>query len=73
MIELGSTPPYIEKLSKVKDLMGFCRSMGIPVFYTEAVKEDSGIVIMTNVHNILPKSRQERLKYPFVLEVSGME
>ena len=47
--------------------MGFCRSMGIPVFYTEAVKEDSGIVIMTNVHNILPKSRQERLKVPICI------
>ena len=41
--------------------------MGIPVFYTEAVKETSGIDILTNVHNILPKSRQERLKVPICI------
>src|SRR6476620_12426441 len=53
-----------EVIPKVKDLIEFCRSMGIPLFYTEAVKENSGIDILTNVHNILPKSRQERLKVP---------
>lgn len=41
--------------------------MGIPVFYTEAVKEGSGIDILTNVHNILPRSRQERLKVPICI------
>jgi ureidoacrylate peracid hydrolase len=47
-----STSLYREIIPKLKDLMGFCRIMGIPVFYTEAVMEDSVIVIMTNVHNI---------------------
>jgi ureidoacrylate peracid hydrolase len=59
-----NTTLYREIIPKIKDLIEFCRSMGIPVFYTEAVKEDSGIDILTNVHNILPKSRQERLKVP---------
>ncbi len=59
-----NTSLYREIIPKIKDLIEFCRSMGIPVFYTEAVKEDSGIDILTNVHNILPKSRQERLKVP---------
>ena len=59
-----NTTMYREVIPKIKDLIEFCRSMGIPVFYTEAVKEDSGIDILTNVHNILPKSRQERLKIP---------
>jgi ureidoacrylate peracid hydrolase len=59
-----NTTLYREVIPKIKDLIEFCRSMGIPVFYTEAVKEDSGIDILTNVHNILPKSRQERLKVP---------
>ncbi len=59
-----NTTMYREVIPKIKDLIEFCRSMGIPVFYTEAVKEDSGIDILTNVHNILPKSRQERLKVP---------
>ena len=59
-----NTTLYREIIPKIKDLIEFCRSMGIPVFYTEAVKENSGIDILTNVHNILPKSRQERLKVP---------
>src|SRR5213594_3731966 len=62
-----NTSLYREIIPKIKDLIEFCRSMGIPVFYTEAVKEDSGIDILTNVHNILPKSRQERLKVPICI------
>ena len=52
-----NTALYREIIPKIKDLIEFCRSMGIPVFYTEAVKEASGIDILTNVHNILPKRR----------------
>ena len=62
-----------EIIPKIKDLIEFCRSMGIPVFYTEAVKEASGIDILTNVHNILPKSRQERLKVPICVRGTWME
>ena len=62
-----NTPLYREIIPKLKDLIEFCRNMGIPVFYTEAVKESSGIDILTNVHNILPKSRQERLKVPICI------
>ena len=59
-----NTIMYREVIPKIKDSIEFCRSMGIPIFYTEAVKEESGIDVLTNVHNILPKSRQERLKVP---------
>jgi len=62
-----NTSMYREIIPKIKDLIEFCRSMGIPVFYTEAVKESSGIDILTNIHNILPKSRQERLKVPICI------
>lgn len=59
-----NTPNYREIIPKIKDLIEFCRSMEIPVFYTEAVKEASGIDMLTKIHNFLPKSRQERLKVP---------
>src|SRR5262245_28071906 len=62
-----NTSLYREIIPKIKDLMEFCRSMDIPIFYTEAVKESSGIDILTNVHNILPKSRQERMKVPICI------
>jgi ureidoacrylate peracid hydrolase len=41
--------------------------MGIPIFYTEAVKKASGIDMLTRIHNILPKSRQERMKVPICI------
>ena len=58
---------YREIIPKLKEPIEFCRAMEIPVFYTEAVKEASGIDVLTNIHNILPKSRQERLKVPICI------
>lgn len=62
-----NTPNYREIIPKLKDLIEFCRSKEIPVFYTEAVKEASGIDTLTHIHNFLPKSRQERLKIPICI------
>jgi ureidoacrylate peracid hydrolase len=62
-----NTPNYREIIPKLKDLIEFCRSMEIPVYYTEAVKEASGIDVLTRIHNFLPKSRQERLKVPICI------
>jgi ureidoacrylate peracid hydrolase len=42
-----NTSPYREIIPRLKELIEFCRSMGIPVFYTEEVKEASGIDILT--------------------------
>ena len=62
-----NTSNYREIIPKLKDLIEFCRSKEIPIFYTEAVREASGIDMLTKVHNILPKSRQERLKFPICI------
>ena len=62
-----NTPNYREIIPKLKDLIEYCRSKGIPIFYTEAVKEASGIDMLTKIHNFLPKSRQERLKVPICI------
>ncbi len=59
-----NTPNYRAIVPKLKELIEFCRTMDIPIFYTEAVKEASGIDMLTHIHNFLPKSRQERLKVP---------
>src|ERR687898_2393382 len=61
------TPNYREIIPKLKDLIEYCRSKGVPIFYTEAVKEASGIDMLTKIHNFLPKSRQERLKVPICI------
>jgi ureidoacrylate peracid hydrolase len=62
-----NTSDYREIIPNIKELIQFCRSKEIPIFYTEAVREDSGIDLLTRVHNFLPKSRQERLKFPICI------
>jgi ureidoacrylate peracid hydrolase len=55
------TSHYREVVPKIRDLIIMCRSVGIPIFYTQAVREASGIDLLTKTHNILPKSREERI------------
>jgi ureidoacrylate peracid hydrolase len=52
---------YQKVIPKIKELISFCRKENIPIFYTEAVREPSGIDLMIHVHNILPRTREERL------------
>ena len=52
---------YKEVIPKIRDLIIMCRNAGIPVFYTQAVRESSGIDLLTKTHKILPKSREERI------------
>jgi ureidoacrylate peracid hydrolase len=53
---------YQKVIPKIKELINFCRKENIPIFYTEAVREPSGIDLMIHVHNILPRTREERLQ-----------
>jgi ureidoacrylate peracid hydrolase len=55
------TSHYREAVPKIRDLINICRNAGIPVFYTQAVRESSGIDLLTKTHKILPKSREERI------------
>jgi ureidoacrylate peracid hydrolase len=53
---------YRAVVPKIRELIDLCREVGIPIFYTEAVREPSGIDLLTRVHMILPKSREERIR-----------
>ena len=53
---------YRAVVPKIRKLIDLCREVGIPIFYTEAVREPSGIDLLTRVHMRLPKSREERIK-----------
>ena len=59
-----NTGDYRKIIPTIKELLDFCRSKSIPIFYTEAVREASGIDLLLNVHKILPRTREERLKIP---------
>ena len=56
------TSHYRAAVPKMRGLIDLCREVGIPIFYTEAVREPSGIDLLTRVHRILPKAREERIK-----------
>jgi ureidoacrylate peracid hydrolase len=53
---------YSEVIPTLKRLIDFCRKVKIPIFYSQAVREESGIDLLTRSHRILPKSREERIK-----------
>lgn len=57
-----SISPYQEVIPKIRHLIDICRSARIPIFYTQAIREPSGIDLLTKTHNILPRSREERIK-----------
>jgi ureidoacrylate peracid hydrolase len=56
------TSNYREVIPKIRDLIILCKNFSIPIFYTQAVRESSGIDLLTRSHKILPKSREERIK-----------
>ena len=56
------TSNYREVIPKIHDLINLCKNFSIPIFYTQAVRESSGIDLLTRSHKILPKSREERIK-----------
>jgi ureidoacrylate peracid hydrolase len=56
------TSHYREVIPKIRDLINLCKNIRIPIFYTQAVRESSGIDLLTRSHKILPKSREERIK-----------
>lgn len=53
---------YQKVIPKIRQLIEVCRLAKIPIFYTQAVREPSGIDLLTKVHKILPKAREERIK-----------
>jgi ureidoacrylate peracid hydrolase len=53
---------YQHIIPKLKELIAICRTYNVPIFYTQAVRESSGIDLLTKTHRILPKSREERIK-----------
>lgn len=59
-----NTEGYRRIIPKTKELIDFCRTNLIPVFFTEAIREPSGIDLLTRVHRLLPVTREERLKVP---------
>jgi ureidoacrylate peracid hydrolase len=54
--------PYQDVIPRIRHLIKTCRSSKIPIFYTQAIREPSGIDLLTHTHKILPRSREERIR-----------
>jgi len=54
--------PYRRIIPNIKKLINFSRGNGIPIYYSKAIREASGIDCLDKVHKILPESRRERIE-----------
>jgi ureidoacrylate peracid hydrolase len=55
---------YREIIPNVERIIAACREAGIPIFYTQQVREQSGIDLFTRLHRIVPERRAEFLRIP---------
>jgi ureidoacrylate peracid hydrolase len=53
---------YRKIIPNVRKIIDVCYELRIPVFYTQQVREASGIDLLTRLHRIIPKRRLEFLK-----------
>lgn len=58
---------YRDIIPNIARLLDVCRELKIPVFFTQQVREQSGIDLFTKLHRIIPERRAEFLKIPAVI------
>ena len=55
---------YRQIIPNIARLISTSRELGIPIFYTQQVREQSGIDLFTRLHRIVPERRAEFLRIP---------
>ena len=55
---------YRKIIPNVERVIAACRETKIPIFYTQQVREASGIDLYTRLHRIIPNRRAEFLRIP---------
>ncbi len=55
---------YSKIVPNIARLLSTCRELKAPVFYTQQVREESGIDLYTRLHRIIPERRAEYLRIP---------
>jgi ureidoacrylate peracid hydrolase len=58
---------YRDIIPNINKLLTAFREWHIPVFYTQQVREESGIDLFTRLHRIVPERRAEFLRIPAVI------
>jgi len=55
---------YMQIVPNVVRVIAACRELKVPVFYSQQVREASGIDLFTRLHRIIPRRRAEFLRIP---------
>ncbi|MCK4273947.1 MAG: cysteine hydrolase [Dehalococcoidales bacterium] len=55
---------YRKIIPDIVRLVAACREVGIRIFYTQQVREESGIDLFTRLHRVVPERRAEFLRIP---------
>ena len=55
---------YRQIIPNIARLVATSRELKIPIFYTQQVREESGIDLFTRLHRIIPERRAEFLRIP---------
>jgi ureidoacrylate peracid hydrolase len=55
---------YRKIIPNVARLLAACRELKVPIFYSQQVREASGLDLYTRLHRIVPNRRAEFLKIP---------
>ena len=58
---------YRQIIPNIARLIAVSRELKIPIFYTQQVREQSGIDLFTKLHRIVPERRAEFLRIPAVI------
>ncbi|MFC1993470.1 cysteine hydrolase family protein [Chloroflexota bacterium] len=58
---------YRHIIPNIAKLIAVSRKLKIPIFYTQQVREQSGIDLFTKLHRIIPERRAEFLRIPAVV------
>ncbi|HZD42301.1 MAG TPA: cysteine hydrolase [Terriglobales bacterium] len=54
--------PYRSIIPRLQNLIGEMRRFGVPIYYSKAIREKSGLDCIDRVHRIIPESRRERIE-----------
>jgi len=54
--------PYRAIIPNIRRMIDYMRGKGVPIYYSKAIREASGIDLIDKVHKIIPESRRERLE-----------
>lgn len=54
--------PYRTIIEPLNRTIKQAHALHVPVFFTKAIREKSGLDLLSRVHRILPRSRQERIR-----------